>query len=103
MNSVMVTYSRYSINAIFLFYYSISKTSEKFGIYRPTVYNSEENGTNERRKRTGGTTPWGTQEILYNWIMIVRIEATWWWGHLSPTTATKAVENLSITFDSPKT
>lgn len=57
MNSLMATYITYSIKVFLPFCYSVSKTSEKFGICRPTVYNSEENGTNERRKRTGGTTP----------------------------------------------
>lgn len=44
------------MKAFFPFYYSVSKTSEKFGIYRPTVYNPEENGADERRERAGGTT-----------------------------------------------
>lgn len=53
----MAVPTRYFIKAFFPLYYSVSKTSAKFGVYRPAVYNSEENGTDERRKRTGGTTP----------------------------------------------
>lgn len=54
----MATGTWHSIRLFFSpFYYSVSKTSEKFGIYRPAVYNSEENGTDERRERGGGTTP----------------------------------------------
>lgn len=56
----MAVCTRHSIKAFPSFSSSVSKTAEKFGIYRPTVYDSEENGTDERRKRTGGTAPRGT-------------------------------------------
>jgi hypothetical protein len=53
----MATCARQYVKAFLSFCCSVSKTTEKFGIYRPTVYNSEENGTDERRKRAGGATP----------------------------------------------
>lgn len=57
LNSVVAASTGHSVKAFPPFCYSVSKTSEEFGVYRPTVYNSEEDGANERRKGTGGTTP----------------------------------------------
>lgn len=41
----------------FHFYCSVSKTSEKLGIYRPAVYDSEEDGADERGEGAGGAAP----------------------------------------------
>lgn len=44
--------------------HSVLKTSKKFGINRPAIYNSKENGADERRERACGTAAWGMWALV---------------------------------------